>query len=248
MRYFVDLAFKGTAYHGWQRQENAHSVQEEIENALSTFLSEKIEVVGAGRTDTGVHASHMVLHFDLDKEVDLQSAVFQLNSILPKDIAFRKIRKVKDDFHARFSATTRTYRYYIHRQKDPFQEDASYFFRPELDLLAMNEAAKLLLGKKDFSSFSKAHTQTFTNDCDIKEALWIQENEHRLYFQITADRFLRNMVRAIVGTLIEVGQGKRTVDSIVELIASKDRKKAGYSVPAEGLYLYHIEYPEEGFI
>jgi len=248
VRYFVDLAFKGSNYHGWQRQANAHSVQQEIESAFTTYFSKKIEVVGAGRTDTGVHAHHMVLHFDVGQKLDPQTALFQLNAILPKDIALRSIRAVNEDFHARFSATGRTYRYFIHQQKDPFLDGQSYFFRPELDLKSMNQAAELLIRAADFSCFSKSNTQTFTNNCDIKTAKWIELDTHRFYFQITADRFLRNMVRAIVGTLIEVGQGKREVSSIDTLIASKDRNLAGYSVPAEGLSLYQIEYPEEGFI
>jgi tRNA pseudouridine38-40 synthase len=248
LRYFVDIAFKGSAYHGWQRQENAISVQEKIEGALSTYFSEVIEIVGAGRTDTGVHASHMVFHFDLEYEIDTKAACFQLNAILPKDIAFQRIRMVKEEFHARFSATARTYRYHIHQHKDPFIDGSSYYFRPELDFDKMNQAAQLLLGKKDFSCFSKSHTQTFTNNCDIKAAKWVKADEGKYYFEITADRFLRNMVRAIVGTLIELGQGKRKLESITKLIASQDRKQAGYSVPAEGLFLHHIEYPAEGFI
>lgn len=238
----------GTAYHGWQRQENAGSVQEEIESALSTYFSESIEIVGAGRTDTGVHASHMVFHFDLEYEIDAEAACFQINAILPQDIAFKSMRRVKDDFHARFSATARTYRYHIHQHKDPFIDGGSYYFRPDLDLEKMNKAARMLLGKNDFSCFSKSKTQTYTNNCEIKEVKWIKTVEGKYYFEITADRFLRNMVRAIVGTLIELGQGKRRLESIPELIESKDRKLAGYSVPAEGLFLHHIEYPSEGFI
>ena len=248
VRYFVDLAFKGSNYHGWQRQDNANSVQAEIEKALSTYFSEAVEVLGAGRTDTGVHASHMVLHFDLENEIDLDAACFQINAILPNDIAFHRIRKVKEDFHARFSATARTYRYHIHQKKNPFVHGHSYFFRPKLDMDQMNQAAEKLIGKQDFSCFSKSNTQTFTNDCEIRTAIWVKVEEDRYYFEITADRFLRNMVRAIVGTLIEIGQGKRSQNSMLDLMASKDRKKAGYSVPADGLFLHHIEYPAEGFI
>ena len=248
MRYFVELSFRGVAYHGWQKQENAHSIQAEIEQALSTLLSRTIEITGAGRTDTGVHAHQMVFHFDFDQELEPTETCFRLNAILPQDIALQRIRRVQDDMHARFSAQSRSYQYFIHQKKDPFLNGLSYFFRPELDLELMNQGARNLIGKKDFSCFSKSHTQTYTNDCEVTAAKWIQMSQSSICFQITANRFLRTMARAIVGTLIDLGQGKRTPESIAELISTKDRSKAGFSVPAEGLFLHHIQYPEEGFI
>lgn len=248
LRYFADLAFKGTNYHGWQKQENANSVQSEIESALAKALGEEIEVVGAGRTDTGVHACQMILHFETETSFETEALVFKLNSILPLDISFKSIWVVREDLHARFSATSRTYQYHLSQNKDPFRQELSYYFRHQIDLQKMNQAAEFLKGHHDFSSFSKSNTQTFTNNCEIKYAHWTEKKGGLWIFEIKADRFLRNMVRAIVGTLIEVGQGKREVDSIEGLIAAKDRKRAGYSVPAEGLYLCRIDYPQDSFI
>lgn len=246
-RYALFISFKGTNFHGWQVQDNAKSIQEEIQLALKTLLQNDIEITGAGRTDTGVHATEMVAHFDAPRIEDVNLFLHKLNGILDEDIAVFDLREAVADFHARFDATSRTYHYQVNFNKDPFVKEFSYHLKSQPDVEKMNLAAEKLLGKKDFSCFSKAHTQTHTNDCEITTAKW-QMNEGVVAFEITANRFLRNMVRAIVGTLLEVGEGKRTVESISELIASKDRSKAGTSVPAKGLFLSQIEYPESRFI
>lgn len=247
MRYFISLTYKGTAYHGWQIQPNANTVQAEVQHALSILEQEKIELIAAGRTDTGVHAKEMVVHFDTEKLWDKAQFIFKMNSILPKDIAISDLKFVNNNFHARFSATSRTYQYHLSLNKNPFILDLSYHFFGNLSVESMNQAAQFLLGEHDFSCFSKSKTQTFTNNCTIEKAVW-EDVGDELIFTIKANRFLRNMVRAIVGTLIEVGEGKREVSYIPELIASKNRSNAGTSVPASGLFLVHIEYPKEGFI
>jgi tRNA pseudouridine38-40 synthase len=246
-RYFLFFQYKGSNYHGWQIQPNARSVQEEMQKAMGILFKKDIELVGAGRTDTGVHARLMVAHFDYDEDLDKVELVYRLNSILSKDIAVLKVHKVKEAFHARFDAISRTYQYTVSLQKDPFSEDQAHrlFKTPDFEL--MNKACFFLLGEKDFSCFSKAHTQTFTNNCHIYSAGWFQKGDLWV-FEIKANRFLRNMVRAIVGTMLEIGEGRRSVDSINELIAGKNRSEAGFSVPAKGLFLTQIEYPEEGFI
>ncbi|WP_372948223.1 tRNA pseudouridine(38-40) synthase TruA [Mariniphaga sp.] len=242
-RYFAQLSFKGTAYHGWQIQPNAISVQKVLEKAFSTILREEISVVGAGRTDTGVHASFYVLHFDVSEEIwDAQKLVFRLNSFLPPDIAVQKIWQVSKDAHARFSAISRTYHYYITTEKNPFQTETAYFYHGKLDVDKMNEAAKILFEYKDFTSFSRLHTDVKTNLCKIFHAEWEMEGE-MLVFKIKADRFLRNMVRAIVGTLLEVGKAKLTLEGFRKIIEKKDRKAAGTSAPAQGLFLVDIAYP-----
>lgn len=246
-RYFVYLMFDGTPFHGWQVQPNAPSVQEEVEKALNTLMQAKVTIVGAGRTDTGVHAEEMVFHFDSEESLDKQTFLHRMNSLLPKSIALFDLKKVKSDFHARFDANSRTYRYLICQQKNPFFLNRAYQFNQQLDVEAMNQAAAELLGTHDFSCFSKAHTQTFTNICELIQAKWSQEG-HLLVFQISANRFLRNMVRAVVGTLIEVGLGKRKVEEMKPLIESKNRSNAGSSVPAAGLYLHKIDYPAAGFL
>ncbi len=244
-RYFAQLSFKGTAYHGWQIQPNAISVQEVLEKALSTILRENISVVGAGRTDTGVHASFYVLHFDVSEEIwDAQKLVFRLNSFLPPDIAVQKIWQVPKDAHARFSAISRTYHYYFTTEKNPFQTETAYFYHGKLDVDKMNEAAKILFEYNDFTSFSRLHTDVKTNLCKIFQAGWEMEGE-MLVFKIKADRFLRNMVRAIVGTLLEVGKGKLSVEDFRNIIEQQDRKAAGTSAPAQGLFLTDIKYPVE---
>lgn len=243
-RYFVQLRFKGTAYHGWQIQPNARSVQEVLERALSTLLREEISVVGAGRTDTGVHASFFILHFETGHEIaNPENLTAKMNRFLPADIALQKIWEVNQDLHARFSATARTYHYYICTQKDPFQTDIAWYYYGPLNLEKMNQAAGVLLEYEDFTSFSRLHTDVKTNRCKIYQAEWIRE-ENRIVFRIKADRFLRNMVRAIVGTLMEVGRGKLAVESVREIIEKKDRGAAGASAPAHGLFLVDIEYPE----
>lgn len=250
IRYAAELSYLGTAYHGWQIQENANSVQQEIERALRILLSEETSVTGCGRTDTGVHASHYVMHFDSKKELaEPNKFVFQLNSLLPKDIAVSIIRKVSLEFHARFSCYQRVYEYYITTKKNPFLLDTAYFFPHQLDINAMNQAAQLLLGRKDFKAFSKGRTQVFTYFCEVSEACWTQkENEDVLVFQIKADRFLRNMVRAIVGTLLEVGLGKMTFSQLEQVIISQNRSLAGASVKAHGLFLKEVNYKWEEFL
>lgn len=245
-RYFLYFSYVGTHYHGWQIQPNANSVQSEIENALSTIHQQKTEVVAAGRTDTGVHAKLMVAHFDSDIDWEQRSFVHRMNLMLPKDIGIEKIIKVSNKAHARFDAISRTYRYLICQPKNPFLQGRAYQYKHQFDLNSMNAATKLLLGERDYSCFSKSRTQTFTNNCNILSASWKEEGE-LLVFNIAANRFLRNMVRAVVGTLIEVGEGKRSVDNIHELIESKNRSNAGKSVPAEGLYLVDVSYPKKCF-
>ncbi|MFD1095146.1 tRNA pseudouridine(38-40) synthase TruA [Salegentibacter chungangensis] len=242
MRYFIELAYFGKAFHGWQIQPNAPSVQEAVEKALSTVLQKEIEIVGAGRTDAGVHAKQLYAHFDLEQEFDEEHLVFRCNSLLSRDIALKRIFKVKPDAHARFDATSRSYEYHIHHLKDPFQYEYSYYLKREPDLKKMNKAAGFLKNYTNFKCFSKSKTDVMTYNCKIEEAVWKKENG-KLVFYITADRFLRNMVRAIVGTLLEIGLGKIEVEEMHEVIKSQDRGKAGTSVPAHGLYLTKIEYP-----
>ncbi|MFC4817194.1 tRNA pseudouridine(38-40) synthase TruA [Flavobacterium sp. GCM10023249] len=242
MRYFIEFAYNGTHYHGWQYQPNAISVQETLNKVFSTLLQEDIEIVGAGRTDTGVHASQMYGHFDTDKIIDKPKLIYKANSFLPKDIVVYDIILVHDDAHARFDATSRTYHYHIATKKDIFGNEISWFNQLPLDLDAMNEAAKLLPTFTDFQCFSKSNTDVFTYNCKITEAYWRKEN-NTLIFTITADRFLRNMVRAIVGTLVNIGLHKINIEDFIKIIESKDRKKAGFSVPAQGLFLTNIKYP-----
>jgi tRNA pseudouridine38-40 synthase len=242
-RYFIQLAYNGKNYHGWQMQENAHTVQAEINEKLSLLLGESINVTGCGRTDAGVHARQFFAHFEIENlSLDPDELTSKLNNFLSKDIAVYKIFKVKPDMHARFSATSRTYRYYISKQKNPFLQDLSYFYHVPLNLAEMKKASSLLLNYTDFTSFSKLHSQTNNNNCKISFADW-EETDEILIFTITADRFLRNMVRAIVGTLLEVGKGKMEASEIKIIIELKNRSEAGFSVPAEGLFLEKIEYP-----
>ncbi|WP_053975517.1 tRNA pseudouridine(38-40) synthase TruA [Mangrovimonas xylaniphaga] len=243
MRYFIELSYNGKAYHGWQNQPNAISVQEVLEKALSMLLQEDIAIVGAGRTDTGVHASQMFAHFDTDKVVEDLNLVFRLNSFLPKDVAIHDIFRVKEDAHARFDATGRTYHYKISNRKNVFSFDYAYLMTVSLDVEKMNEACEILKQYKDFQCFSKTNTDVKTYICDIKEAMW-EEANGELIFIITADRFLRNMVRAIVGTMVNIGLGKTSLEDLHQIIASKSRSEAGFSVPAHGLYLTEVVYPE----
>ena len=241
-RYFLQLSYKGSRYFGWQRQPNAISVQDVIEKTLSTVLREDIAVVGAGRTDTGVHASFYVLHFDVSNEIqEPEKLVYHLNRFLPDDIAVQKINKVNNDFHARFSAASRTYKYFISTVKDPFNTETCYQFTIPLDVEKMNEAAKTLFEYTDFTSFAKLHTDVKTNNCKIFQAEW-ERNDNQLVFTIKADRFLRNMVRAIVGTLLEIGKGKITGDDFRSIIEMKNRGAAGTSAPLQGLFLVDIGY------
>jgi tRNA pseudouridine38-40 synthase len=243
LRYFLELSYNGKGYHGWQNQLNAISVQQVLEEALSTLVRTKIEIVGAGRTDAGVHASQMYAHFDVASEMEASNFIYKLNSILPNDIAVQDIFKVKDGAHARFDAIERTYHYKISCKKDVFINDFAYFFQTPLDVEKMNEACKILLQYNNFQCFSKSNTDVKTYYCDIKVAEWKVE-KNVLTLIITADRFLRNMVRAIVGTMINIGLGKIEVNDLHTIINSKNRSEAGYSVPAHGLYLKQISYPE----
>ncbi|MCZ8090641.1 tRNA pseudouridine(38-40) synthase TruA [Flavobacterium sp.] len=242
MRYFIKLAYKGTNYFGWQYQPDAISVQETLNKALSTLLKTNIDILGAGRTDSGVHAKEMFAHFDYKTEIDIEKLVYKLNSFLPKDIAIFDLIKVHDEAHARFDATKRTYEYHIHTKKNAFKSDDSWYYSLPLDVAKMNEACKILFEYIDFECFSKTNTDVNTFNCKIFEANW-QQNEDKLVFIIAADRFLRNMVRAIVGTMIKIGSGKVSLNDFRQIIESKNRSKAGFSVPAHGLYLTKIEYP-----
>lgn len=243
-RYFVRLSYKGTAYHGWQIQPNAITVQETLQKAFSLLLKEDIAVIGAGRTDTGVHAINYFAHFELINGIDdLKQLVFKLNRFLKNDIAVHAVFPVKEDIHARFSAISRTYEYRIHRKKNPFLTDTSLYMYENLDFEAVNSAAKILFDYKDFTSFSKLHTDTKTNFCKIIRAECIQRGEQYIFI-IEADRFLRNMVRAITGTLLDVGRKKISENDFRKIIESKNRSAAGVSVPAHGLFLTEIKYPE----
>lgn len=247
LRYFIEIAFNGKNYHGWQIQPDAASVQQTLEETLSTLLRKKIDIVGAGRTDAGVHAKQLFAHFDFAEAIDKKELCYKLNSFLPKDIVVKSIVPVKEDAHARFHALSRTYEYHICLEKDPFATDFSYQLHQVPDLEKMNEAAKILLNYNDFQSFSKSKTDVKTYHCIITFAEWKLTNK-KLVFTITADRFLRNMVRAIVGTLLEIGLGKRDINDLHRIIQSKNRSEAGTSAPAEGLFLTRVEYPNELFI
>jgi tRNA pseudouridine38-40 synthase len=246
-RYFIHLAYKGSQFHGWQIQENAPTIQQFINEGLNTLLQTEINVTGCGRTDTGVHAHNFYAHFDINKELsaaDRAKITFKLNRFLPKEISIFEIKPVKERSHARFDAIARTYKYFIIRRKDPFLDDFAYYLYGDLDVDLMNKAAIEMMTYSDFTSFSKLHSQTKTNDCKISEAHWTLDG-HQLIFTIKADRFLRNMVRAIVGTLIEVGQHKVSIEEFKQIIELKNRSEAGYSVPSKALFLEEIEYPED---
>lgn len=241
MRYFLRLSFDGTRYHGWQVQPNGESVQAVLERALSTLVRRPVGVTGAGRTDAGVHARLMVAHFDVDEPIDGRQLTYKLNKILPPDISVFDVAPVADELHARFSATARTYHYFVHLTKQPFRRMYSWQLYGRLDFALMNEAARVLLDYDDFTSFSKA-SDTKTNLCRVTEARWDEVEPDVWRFTITANRFLRNMVRAVVGTLVEVGRGRMTVDEFRRVIERRDRCSAGESVPARGLFLVDIQY------
>lgn len=246
-RYFIELAYKGTHFHGWQIQPNAASVQESLEKALSTILRESISVTGAGRTDTGVHASYYVAHFNSEKAtLDHPDFAHKLNSFLSKDIVIFGLTKVNEEAHARFDAISRTYHYFLNLRKDPFALETSWHFHVQPDIELMNAASKILFDYTDFTSFSKLHTDVKTNNCKIYFAEWKQEGMN-VVFAVKADRFLRNMVRALVGTIVEVGVGKIDLAEFRKIIERKDRGAAGLSVPAQGLFLVDVEYPESVF-
>lgn len=243
-RFFLEIAYDGTAYHGWQVQENAISVQQKLHEALQKILRYPVETIGAGRTDTGVHAKQLFVHLDIlaDSIKDKDRFLHSLNALLPHDIAVYRILPVDQAAHARFDATERSYEYHVHFCKNPFLLHKSWQLREIPDVAIMNKAAAFLVGTQDFGCFSKSHTQVYTNICSVTRACW-QETDDGLVFHITANRFLRNMVRAIVGTLLDIGLKKKTPESILEIIGSKDRSKAGTSVPAHGLYLTKVVYP-----
>ncbi|MEZ4856724.1 MAG: tRNA pseudouridine(38-40) synthase TruA [Gelidibacter sp.] len=243
MRYFIELSYNGKAYHGWQNQPNAISVQQVLEKALSTLLNVEATIVGAGRTDAGVHASQMFAHFDTECEFKTDDLTYKLNSFLPNDVAIHQIFRVEANAHARFHALSRTYHYKISTKKNVFAQDFAYAMQLPLDVDKMNEACHILLQYKDFQCFSKSNTDVKTYYCDIKHAYW-KSADDQLTFTITADRFLRNMVRAIVGTMVNIGLNKMEVEELHTIIKSKNRSEAGFSVPAHGLYLSQILYPE----
>ena len=242
-RYFVTFSYDGTRYHGWQIQPNGVSVQEKLQEALSTLLREPIVVTGAGRTDAGVHARMMVAHFDWEGAViDGQQLAYKLNRLLPYDIAVSKVEPVSEEMHARFSAKSRMYRYYIHTVKDPFQRAYSCEIHYPLDFAKMNEAAKILTTYEDFGAFCKSGADVKTTFCDVTKAEWVQTSPTTWYFEIRANRFLRNMVRAVVGTLIEVGRGRLSIDDFKKVIEGKQRSDAGESMPGTALFLEDIVY------
>jgi tRNA pseudouridine38-40 synthase len=248
-RYFIFFSYRGTQYHGWQIQPNSVTVQKLIDEALSIILSEEIKTIGAGRTDAGVHALFFCAHFDSRHE-DLakrENFVYKLNCILPHDISASSIRIVKNDSNARFDAISRTYKYFISQHKNPFSLDSAWFVHGNLDIEIMNEASLILFNYSEFTSFSKLHSDNKTDICKVIYAHWEQTDE-KVIFTITADRFLRNMVRAIVGTMVDIGSGKTGLKEFEEIIRAKDRGKAGKSAPAKGLFLVDIEYPEDIYI
>lgn len=243
MRFFITFSYDGTRYHGWQIQPNGISVQEKLQWALSTLLRQDICITGAGRTDAGVHARMMVAHFDVDHLVfQIEDLVYKLNRLLPQDIVVQQIEEVSDDMHARFSATSRTYHYYIHTVKNPFLRAYSYELHYPLDFQQMNEAARILMEYEDFGAFCKAHSDVKTTICHIISAEWHQTSPTTWYFEITANRFLRNMVRAVVGTLVDVGRRRLTLDEFRHVIEGRRRSDAGESMPAHALFLESVTY------
>jgi len=244
-RYFINMAYDGSDYCGWQIQPNAKSVQQVLEHALTTLLQAKISVTGAGRTDTGVHASFFVAHFDTGEPLEkpAEQLIFKLNRFLPPDIVVNQIHQVHDEMHARFSATFRTYHYHISTIKPLYTRNYSYHIYGPLDTAEINRCCEIILSTTDFTSFSKLHTDVKTNNCKVLQAEW-KEVENGFLFEIKADRFLRNMVRSLVGTLLEVGQGKLDMNGFREIVKAKDRNKAGPSVPAKGLFLVDIGYKD----
>ena len=242
MRYFITLSYDGTRFHGWQVQPNGISVQGELQRGLSLLLREEIQITGAGRTDAGVHAKRMVAHIDTESAVDCKQLAYKLNKLLPQDIAVQKVEPVSDDLHARFSATSRTYYYYVHTVKSPFERHYSCELHYPLDFQKMNEAARMLLEYEDFGAFCKSHADVKTTLCKVTCAEWHQTSPSTWYFEISANRFLRNMVRAVVGTLIEVGRGRMTIDDFRRVIEGKRRTEAGASMPGNALFLVDIKY------
>ena len=250
MRYFLKLAYNGNPYHGWQRQPNAASVQETLEKALQTVFQKETPLTGAGRTDTGVHAREMYAHFDVEEPIEKKDKfLLSLNRLAGRDITIFDVKETRPDAHARFDAVGRTYRYYVSTKENPFNYLFSHLIKTPLDIEKMNRAAELLLGVDDFTSFAKLHTDTKTNICDVREAYWKEDKTTgMLVFTISADRFLRNMVRAVVGTLVMVGLGKITIEDFKGIIKSKNRNNAGNSMPPQALFLERIDYPDKIWI
>ncbi len=244
MRYFIELSFKGTRYHGWQSQPNAISVQMHIEKALSILAHKQVNITGAGRTDSGVHARGFVAHFDWEVPIaHKKDFLYKLNALVPEDIAIHDVYEVVGDAHARFSAISRSYKYTITSKKDPFMLDFSWYMSSHLDLTLMNKACEVLKSYDDFTSFSKLHSDVKNNRCIIISASWLSDNDHMI-FEITANRFLRNMVRSIVGTMVDIGKHKLDIPAFKSIIEGKNRSLAGFSVPPQGLTLYDVQYPD----
>ena len=247
MRYFLELRYDGAAYCGWQRQPDAPTVQQAIEEALSKLLRHSVEIVGAGRTDTGVNASYYVAHFDTEAEFDIKQLLYKVNLVLPHDISIESVTPVPSDAHARFDAREREYTYYISTAKNPFRRHSAWTNYQPLDIERMNEAAKSLLEYSDFTSFAKLNSNNKTNICRIMVAEWVREEGDILRFTIRADRFLRNMVRSIVGTLVDVGRGRYTVEEFRAIVEAKDLSRSSAGAPAQGLFLSDVVYPKEIF-
>lgn len=246
-RYFFEVTYRGTAYHGWQSQSNATGVQQIVEEGLSKILREQIAIVGSGRTDTGVHCVQQFFHADISRPFTPADLVIRINSFLPRDIAIRSIRKVKPGISARYDALERTYHYHITQVKDPLREGLAFYYFKPLDFPTLQSAAALLTGTHDFECFSKVKTDVNHFICEVKDAQWNQKG-CELVFKVTANRFLRGMVRAIVGTLLDAGAGKVSLEEVRNILKSKDRKKAGMNVPPEGLYLMNVKYPTSIFL
>ena len=247
LRYFFEISYKGTNYHGWQIQQNANSVQQVVQEKLKLLLNKNIDIVGSGRTDTGVHAKTQFFHADFHSELNCSDFRYHLNAVLPYDICVRSIRPVTKDAHARFDAISRSYRYFILNEKDPFRIGEAYIYHKELNMDRLKVASELLVGKYNFESFSKVKTQVNNFICEVHTAKW-SGSEHDAVFEIKANRFLRGMVRAIVGTLLLINEGKMEPGQITEIISGRDRKLAGRSVPADGLFLWAVDYPDQIFI
>jgi len=247
MRYFLDIAYNGTNYHGWQEQQNANSVQAELNKGLSKILGVPMKCVGSGRTDTGVHARQQIVHFDCEELSDQDLFQYRLNSVLPKDISVRKTSLVSSSAHARFDACKRTYHYLIHQTKDPFKEKLSYFFSTKVDTEEISKAGEIFKKQTDFESFSKVKTEVNTFHCEILELEWLEVSEGYI-FKVSANRFLRGMVRAMVGTLLDIGTGKLSYADLPLILDQKDRRHAGRSVPPHGLYLTEVAYPDHIYL
>ncbi len=247
MRYFIEISYNGTHYHGWQVQKNAISVQGVLNESLSTILRTEISTIGSGRTDTGVHAMMQVVHFDYAEEIDRELLVLKLNSHLPKDIAVKSIVSVKPDVSARFNASSRSYIYKMHTLKSPFNDHLSYYYTRALDMEVMNESCQIIKERTDFEALSKVKTEVNNFNCDIFDAYWEKANDE-IHFHVSANRFLRGMVRTLVGTMIEIGRHRMSNEEFKQILTSQDRRKAGRSVPAHGLYLREITYPSDIYI